>query len=118
MESRKEREQNIREHSEVYGTRWCLDNSNLLYDSLVQWHKNKDIDGNELRLRVYNRVDNRMTETPLKDVLLALPLDQHGKPAKLRPTPFGQVSLSPTVHISTNIYILVASLWDLAYVSS
>ena len=111
--TRKEREENIRRHSDAYGNRWSIENAK---DLLPYIRKQKDApftppESEDIVVRTYNREDNKMTVTSLSKVIATLPRDTNGDLITPKPTAFGQVSLSPTMHISTNIFALIYSLY-------
>lgn len=109
--SRKEREDNIRSHSESYGSRWCSDNATNLFKCITDFKDGKKTDASNVKVRIYNRVDNKMSEIPLSTLLENITFDKKDVPARLRPTPFGQVIISPDMHVSSVIYYLLTSIW-------
>lgn len=107
--SRKEREDNIRSHSESFGNRWCGENAAQLLPLIKDFKAGKKT--STLKVRTYNRVDNKMIELPLEVVLENITLDKNGVPARLRPTQFGQVVISPSIHLSSIVYYVISALW-------
>lgn len=101
---RREREDGIRRQSEQYGSRWCSEHAHALGRAVADWTTGRDV---ALKVRVYDRKSNAMHEVPLADVFEAMPKDLK---IPLRPTAFGQVILSPTMHLSANVYQLLVAL--------
>ena len=108
-----EREENIRNHSEKYGQRFCIDNARFFAQALADWRVNKTPKVPVPRVRIYNRSDNEMKEVSLIDVFNEIHLDESGFPLRLYPTAFGQVAISKKLHISVLIYHLITAAWAL-----
>ena len=111
--ARREREESIRRHSELYGVRWCTEHACQLGKAVTEWRGGQDERAAGIRVRSYNREANVMQEVTLAAVLEALPTEEGGVPTALRPTAFGQVVLSPTLHLSTQIHRLLMAAWSL-----
>ena len=110
--TRREREDSIRRHSDAYGFKWCSDNVNKL-GTLVKSFKNGDDITTDMEVRIYNRQDNAMTLVCIKDVLVAMKnmlnnmeVDKLELP---KPTAFGQISITPAIHVSTTIFMVLYS---------
>ena len=110
--TRREREDSIRRHSDAYGFKWCSDNVNQLGD-LVKSFKNGNDVATDLEVRIYNRQDNSMTMVGIEDVLTALKgmlnNTESAKHELPKPTAFGQISITPAIHVSTTIFMVLYS---------
>lgn len=111
-QSRREREEKIRTHSEQYGLSWCAANASTVVAALRGWRSAEPAP--DLKLRVYNREENRMEERSIVDVFSMVHLDEKGCPMRLAPTAFGQVVLAPTMHVSTVVYHMLCAVWNVA----
>ena len=109
QDQREVRRQTIIKASERYGSRFVYDNSRSIATSIIvhYGYASKDATSeSSLMVRVYNRLSNTMQTIPFTDVLKLIPV----RPAELRHTQFGQVILSETVYISTNIYACITAV--------
>lgn len=109
-QARREREENIRHHSEQYGLSWCANNASKVVEALKAWRNAEE--ATSLTMRVYNREDNKMEERDVAHVFAMIHVDEKGRPMRLAPTAFGQVILAPTMYISTVIYHMICAVWD------
>jgi len=103
------RRQTISEASERYGSRFVYNNSRRIATIITAYYGYASEGATtipDLAVRVYNRKDNAMQMIPFADVLKHIPV----QPAELRHTEFGQVILSETVYISTNIYACITAV--------
>mgnify|MGYP004154346795 CR=1 FL=1 len=109
--SRREREDSIRRHSDAYGFKWCTDNVNQLVKIVKSFKNGENV--TDLEVRIYNRQDNSMTMVSIKDVLVALKdMTNNMDTEKLelpKPTAFGQISITPSIHVSTTIFMVLFS---------
>mgnify|MGYP004225950749 CR=1 FL=1 len=101
------RRQTINEASERYGSRFVSHNSRHIASviALHYGYASSEVT-HPLMVRVYNRKINQMQKIPFTDVLTLIPV----QPVELRHTEFGQVILSDTVYISTNIYACITAV--------
>lgn len=103
------RRQTINRASERYGSRFVCHNARRIA-TIVAAHygyaSEDAISSPALMVRVYNRMNNEMQTIPFTDVLKLIPVQL----AELRNTEFGQVILSETVYISTNIYACITAV--------
>ena len=106
---RREREDNIRRHSELYGRNWCVQNANKLGLALHTW-KNDNTVALPIKVRAYSRENNQMRECNLGEILKVIKRTESGQPERLYPTAFGQVVLRPDLYISAAIYQLVCAI--------
>lgn len=110
MEDQREvRRQTISEASDRYGSRFVYHNSRRIATTIAVFYGYESEDATPrpaLMVRVYNRKNNEMQMIPFTDVLNFIPV----QPAELRHTEFGQVILSETVYISTNIYACITAV--------
>ena len=110
MEDQREiRRQTISEASERYGSRFVYQHSRRIATTIAAHYGYASDDStskNALTIRVYNRTKNEMQTIPFTEVLKLIPV----QPAELRHTDFGQVVLSETVFISTNIYACITAV--------
>lgn len=111
--ARSEREANIRQHSEAYGLRVCTDHAHRFGQAIVDWRAGDRSAAEAIAIRAYNRPENAMHMTSLAKVLDVVRLGDDGVPERLTPTRFGQVMLTPAVHISTVIYHTLCAAWTL-----
>lgn len=111
--SRAEREENIRHHSDSYGVRFCTENAPELGRAILAWRASDPTVAASISIRAYNRQDNKMYTATLNEVLDHVPLTD-GQPQRLSPTQFGQVILTPTMYISTVIYVVLTAAWNLS----
>lgn len=103
------RRQTINDASERYGSRFVFHNSRRIATVIASHYgyTSKDDTSNPaLMVRVYNRKNNEMQNIPFTEVLKLIPV----QPTELRYTEFGQVTLSETVYISTNIYACITAV--------
>lgn len=102
------RRQTVNEASERYGSRFVYHNSRRIAIDIAAHYgyTSEDITSKPLMVRVYNRKNNEMQTIPFTEVLKLIPV----QPAELRHTEFGQVILSETVYISTNIYACITAV--------
>lgn len=103
------RRQTINEASERYGSRFVYHNSRRIARIIAAHYgytSNDDTSNSTLMVRVYNRKNNEMQSIPFTEVLKLIPIQA----AELRHTEFGQVILSETVYISTNIYACITAV--------
>lgn len=103
------RRQTINEASERYGSRFVFHNSRRIATVIASHYgytSTDDTSNPTLMVRVYNRKNNEMQTIPFTEVLKLIPV----QPAELRHTEFGQVILSETVYISTNIYACITAV--------
>ena len=108
--ARKEKEESIRSHSEAYGHRWCADHAPKLVAAIAAC-KAGETAPSPIVVRAYDRVSNAMSEVPLETVIKSLVLDAEGVPIRLRPTPFGQVAITPKMLVSSAIYHLITAVY-------
>ena len=100
------RRQSINDASERYGSRFVSHNSRRIASVIALHYGYASEVTPPLMVRVYNRKINEMQTVPFTDVLTLIPV----QPAELRHTEFGQVVLSETVYISTNIYACITAV--------
>ena len=104
------RRQTINEASERYGTRFVFYNARRIATTVAVHYGYASQRGTTtdppLMIRVYNRKENAMQTVPFTKVLTLIPV----QPAELRHTEFGQVILSETVYVSTNIYACITAV--------
>ena len=109
-EQRQKKEHDIRRHSDAYGYRWCSENAPHLAAYMKAWRAEAPLPA--LEVRTYNRELNTMKMVPLSDVLALVKCEEESNhPVALKQTAFGQVSLSPTLFVSSNIYALLRAVW-------
>ena len=111
METQRDtRRQTIHDASERYGSRFVYHNSRRIATTIAVYYgyapEDADASHSDLMVRVYNRKKNEMEVLAFTDVLKLIPV----QPAELRHTEFGQVILSETVYISTNIYACITAV--------
>lgn len=108
---RRARETNICHQSEMYGMRFCSQNAHLIGPAVSRWCQKDTSAADGIEVRVYNRTENVMYMTSLTNVLDSFVYDADGKPQRLNPTAFGQVTLGPTLYLSSTIYYTLVAVW-------
>jgi hypothetical protein len=106
--TRREREDSIRRHSDAYGFKWCVDNAQLL-GKIVKGVKNDEDVATDLQVRIYNRQDNTMSFVNVKDVIVELKSMEAAKEEVPKATAFGQIAITPAMHVSTTIFMVLYS---------
>lgn len=84
--------------------RFCEENVSRLPQAAKAWRQGDGDPASKISVRVYDRTENAMRQMTLEKILDML---GDAPATNLSPTPFGQIVLSPKVHLSTLIYHVI-----------
>ena len=106
----------VRAKSDRYGIRYCSDHALSLAQAVRDKRRGVKSEHTARLVRVYSRVDNRMWECTLDELLSAVQCDDDDDdaPRALRQTAYGQVALAENMHVSTAVYTTIRAVWKLA----
>ena len=98
------REDEVRRRSQEYGEAWCARHAADAGLAVADWRAGEDTARTRVEVRVYDREARAMRVATLAEVLDVLP------PELPRATAFGQLALTPTLHVSLLIgHVLAAA---------